>query len=372
MLNVQQYLRSGKTLADMTAEFAIKVTRHATLPLVILNYDQIDSRPKTHPIIRECRCLVLEIDTWNCIAKSFNRFFNSGEDFENFMQFDWSNFTIQEKLDGSLIVLFWYRGQWIVCTRGTFGDGLCGDSGKTWRELFLETMRRDPKILPPTVSYVFEFCSIWNKNVRLYPEAKVYLLSAFNTYLDGQEPITEYPPSWSNIVAESSDIDRPQTYKFKSMDEIAAFISEKEQTDKTYEGVVIRDSNDVRFKVKSETFVALHHLKDNGNITNPKRLVPLVLNGEIDEVVNYLPEIKEHATKIRDELDAAYTDLTAVYRVCQGIETQKEFAFAARESPLSAILFQLRKEFGPTYSGSKLRAKWLQSADLITKAMYGK
>lgn len=42
MLEVQKYLRSGKTFEDLTAELAIKVTVHDTLPLAILNYNQID------------------------------------------------------------------------------------------------------------------------------------------------------------------------------------------------------------------------------------------------------------------------------------------------------------------------------------------
>lgn len=372
MLKTQEYLRSGKTLDDLANEFAIKATHHASLPLVILNYDQIESRPKTHQIVRECRQLVLETGTWNCIAKSFNRFFNAGEDGDNFAYFDWNNFTAQEKLDGSLISLFWYRGQWIVCTRSTFGEGICGDSGKTWRELFLSTLKRHPKILPPTVTYVFELCSPWNKNVRQYTESKSYLLTCFDTWKDGTEEITEYPTYYSDIVAESSDLDRPQTYKFKSMDEIAQFILDKEQNDKTFEGVVVRDASDIRFKIKSKTYVALHHLKDNGNITNPKRLVPLVLNGEIDEAVAYLPEVKPHAEKVRDEIAAAYDELSDVWFDGQGIKTQKAFAATVMKSPFSGILFQCRKEFGLTHDESKLREKWLQSADAIVKVLYDK
>ena len=54
MLNVQKYLQT-KTLEDLNSEFAIKIAEHPDgLPLVILNYNQIESNPKTHPIIREC------------------------------------------------------------------------------------------------------------------------------------------------------------------------------------------------------------------------------------------------------------------------------------------------------------------------------
>lgn len=58
MLQVQEYLTNGKSLEDLQSEFGLNISRHPNLPLVILNYDQIESRPKSHPIIRECRGLV--------------------------------------------------------------------------------------------------------------------------------------------------------------------------------------------------------------------------------------------------------------------------------------------------------------------------
>ena len=64
MLNVQNYLRSGKTLDDLTDELGIKSTPHENLPLVILNYSQIDS-PKTDAIVRECRGLILDKRDWS-------------------------------------------------------------------------------------------------------------------------------------------------------------------------------------------------------------------------------------------------------------------------------------------------------------------
>lgn len=78
-LEVQKYLRSGKTLEQLTSELGIKVTHHSSDPLVILNYCQIDS-PKFHPITLECRGLVLEKQSWNIVARSFKRFFNFGEE----------------------------------------------------------------------------------------------------------------------------------------------------------------------------------------------------------------------------------------------------------------------------------------------------
>jgi len=75
MLCVQEFLLT-KNLEDLKNELGIEYNQSDDL--VILNYSQIDS-PKRHPIVMECRGLVLEIGTWRIIARSFNRFFNWSE-----------------------------------------------------------------------------------------------------------------------------------------------------------------------------------------------------------------------------------------------------------------------------------------------------
>jgi hypothetical protein len=72
-LKVEEYLQN-KTFDDLTDELGIGVKKHPNLPLVILDYSQIDS-PKLHPIVRECRGLILNYDSKKLVAKSFNRFF---------------------------------------------------------------------------------------------------------------------------------------------------------------------------------------------------------------------------------------------------------------------------------------------------------
>ncbi len=60
MLKIQEYLRSGKTLAELKEEFGIKHNRHGEHPnLVGLKYSQIDS-PMGEQIVQECRGLILD------------------------------------------------------------------------------------------------------------------------------------------------------------------------------------------------------------------------------------------------------------------------------------------------------------------------
>lgn len=98
-LNVQKYLRSGKSLEDLSKEFYIKANRSTHLPsLVLLKYDQLNS-PSAHPIVVECRGIILdEANDWRVVCYSFNRFFNLGEG--HAAKLDWPNTKILAKLDG--------------------------------------------------------------------------------------------------------------------------------------------------------------------------------------------------------------------------------------------------------------------------------
>ena len=78
MLEVQKYLKE-KGLDSLAKEFNIKVTDYDKI--CVLNYNQIEF-PRFHLICDECRALILEKGTWNVVAMSFVRFYNTYEGFD--------------------------------------------------------------------------------------------------------------------------------------------------------------------------------------------------------------------------------------------------------------------------------------------------
>jgi hypothetical protein len=263
MLNVQKYLRSGKTLDHLKEELGIVVIHHDELPLVILNYDQLES-PKLHPIVVECRGLVLQKDTWDIVAKSMNRFFNWSE-VPN-APFNFHNCRVLSKEDGSLVLLYKFDGQWRANTRGSFGHWPIHYTPYTWTTLICEALgvkdlQELNDHLDDRYTYVCELVSPYNKVVRYYPKPELYLLTMFEGL---HEVVTENVPAIFN---------RPKQYDFHSIEEISAFLDLQAKDDPTFEGVVICDDQFRRYKVKSVTYWALHSLRDNGNIFNPRKLV---------------------------------------------------------------------------------------------------
>jgi len=140
MLCTQKYLLSGKTCDDLSNEFYIKTNFHPDLPLVILNYDQINS-PKKHPVVRECRGLVLNSSDWSLVARSFPRFFNWGEVPEEMDFFDFDDFVVQSKEDGSLVIIYFFNNEWHVNTKGSFATDMMQNQSFTWRTSCLQRFR---------------------------------------------------------------------------------------------------------------------------------------------------------------------------------------------------------------------------------------
>jgi hypothetical protein len=367
MLQTQQYLHNGKTLVDLTVEFGIKVVFHPLLPLVILNYDQIES-PKTHPIVRECRGIVLHSHTFDLVARSFPRFFNWGEVATEMSSFDFTNFVADSKEDGSLCLLYYFNGEWCGNTRGSFGlENMYGQEF-SWREGFLKAMGVSAwqdldTFLDPALTYICEFVSPWNQVVRAYPQPQMYLLGAFR----GLQELT-----WSELDAVTGSFVRPERFIFQSIDDLVNYLKERANTDKTFEGVVIRDCNNMRWKVKNPTYLALHKMRGGGeHLHDPKNIIPFLLASEGDELLVYYPELKETFEDMKTKVGEAYTTLEAVWYESKDIEIQKDFAMAiVKRTPFNGILFDLRKRFGTGQTVEMLKTSWRDSAEPIAKILF--
>jgi hypothetical protein len=365
-MKTQEYLRSGKTLEDLTQEYGIIVNKHDTLPLVILNYDQIESK-KTEQIVRECRALVLHSETFEIIAKSMNRFFNWGEMADEMPLFNWDTATVYEKVDGSLCLFYHFNGEWHVNTRGSFANASLFNTqwqaeyhkmpmGFTWKQgilhaLGMKDLSELNGVLDQTVTYVCEFCSPWNKVVRHY-EPCIYNLTAFR----GLE----------EIGPQSFPFFKPvEIYPLKTADDVMEYI--KSHPEATWEGVVVKDHENRRWKLKNARYLSLHKMKGNNGyaLYNPSTLLPFILEGEGDELLAIYPEVTNCFNSFKSKVDDAYKNLELLWNANKDIVNQKEFALSiVGKTPLTGILFNARKK------NTTLKEEWRKSEDMIFKALF--
>ena len=96
--------------------------QHPSLPLLIWNYQpKVQYDELWDDVTMACRGLITDLEG-NIIVKPFGKFFNYSE-LANKNIIPWSKNEyayIQEKVDGTLGILFYYENQWILASRGSF------------------------------------------------------------------------------------------------------------------------------------------------------------------------------------------------------------------------------------------------------------
>jgi hypothetical protein len=337
-LRIQQYLRDGGDLDALKPWYGIKYRRHQQYPnLVLLKYDQIAS-PFNEEIVRECRGIVLdENDDWRVVSRAFDKFFNHGEGLAATL--DWSTARVQEKVDGSLCVLYWYADAWHVATTGTpDASGPVERRDLTFARLFWQTFGEAPDptfggwCKPGSYCLYFEICTPYNRIVVVHDEPRLIVLGARNLHTQQEvpatvaaamlghrhEPVREYPlDSMAGILA-SFDTIRPL-----------------EQ-----EGYVVVDGAFRRVKVKHPGYVALHHAREGMSL---KAFVTIAQSGEVPEVVVAFPELRPQLEDVRARLEALIAEVEAEYERHRGAPDMKTFALAIRGSRCTSALFAVKR-----------------------------
>ena len=339
-MRVVEFLRSGGTLADLETRYFIKTRRHSTHPgLVLLKYNQISS-PFAEELVRECRGLILdESNGWRPVARAFDKFFNHGEQLA--APVDWDTARVQEKVDGSLCVLYHYAGEWHVATTGTpDASGPVEGNRFTFAELFWRTFEAmSPKgrdfLLPADIQrvFMFELTTPYNRVVVPHTECHLTLLGV----RDMETMAEEHASDWDELYP------TVRNFPLQSFDDITASFEVLEPL--RQEGYVVVDDAFRRVKVKHPGYVAIHHLKGEQGPTL-KRMLEIVRSNEGMELLVHFPEWRIIYDKAAAKLDALVTELESDYsRISEAIGAngaQKEFALLAAKTRWSAALFQKR------------------------------
>lgn len=331
-----KYLNEN-SLSLLISEFSICVNEWRDKDcqiLYVLNYDQIES-VKNHPITNECRSLVVtkQNEEWIVVSRSFDRFFNYGEISE---EHDISKMVAYEKLDGSIVSLFYWKGEWLYRTRSMIMPTSSVNGWETtWKDLI------EPVLLGKgfkdylhnqAMTYIFEVVGRENRVVTKYDEPSAYLLAVrVNQTGHYINPSFWYPElrGWK----------LPKMFTFQTFSDCVK--AAKELRDLNEGFVLYDDFGTPKIKVKNPAYVAAHHLRGEG--LNPKRIMQLILMQEADEYLSIFPEDKEYFEKYFDGYNTLIESIDVVYETYRNIVDQKEFALAVNSYPFCSVLFKARK-----------------------------
>lgn len=224
-------------------------------------------------ITKACRGLIIDVNR-RVIATPFPKFFNYGEDpgtVEALIQ-DGVPFRAFEKLDGSLIIAYFYDGRWRCATKGSFNSPQA-----QWAEKFMHE-KLDLSYLVPGDTYLFE---------AVYPENRIVIKYDPELVLLGAYDCTghEVDPLALQCLALDIGTRTPHTYAYNR---IEPMLEDAKALSAYQEGWVVKFDNGFRIKIKGDEYCRIHRLISN---VTPLAIWESMMNGDdLEAIKRDMPE----------------------------------------------------------------------------------
>jgi RNA ligase len=222
------------------------------------------------------RGLIIDTKDDFVVATPFLKFFNYGEIESGSFSVIEPEFTVMEKVDGSLGIMFFYAGEWRVSTAGGFSS-----EQAIWAMSWMkENMHLDA--LDKTNTYLFEIIYPTNKIVVQYDYEGLVLLNVIDRFgLD-------YDPLFLKKEAEHLGTRCAKIYDFSDMGSI---LKKAETLPLSEEGYVIRFKSGIRLKIKGDEYVRVHKIISK---VTPLAIWESILCGDnLEDIKKELPEEME-------------------------------------------------------------------------------
>lgn len=222
--------------------------------LVIYNYtNQCAYEKKWDKYTLECRGLIFEKSTGKVIARTFNKFFNLAETKSSLLQnLPNENYECFEKVDGSLGIVFNYKGIWRVATRGSFISIQAQTAQKMLDGQYVMDDIHEYITLLTEIIYPANRVSPGARLVIDYgSESFLVLLAAFNRDT-GRELSYEEVQNLATMT--HMPVVKRYDYTIEEM------ITLQKTLPKDREGFVVRFTSGFRIKIKGDEYCKMHKI----------------------------------------------------------------------------------------------------------------
>lgn len=248
-------------------------------------------------VLQQSRGVVIEKATGRVVCPSFPKFWNAGEKFA--APIEWERAVASEKVDGCLMKLFWYGGEWRLASNRTLAvhrkDGKYACTGRSNHALFVEAAMAsglDYTRLQRGRSYLLERVHPEFAIVIVPPAPKLYHLTTYDV------------ATLREVPCDDVGLTRPTQWTVRSYAQCQQILADLHGE---REGLVIRDSTGRRIKLKRTDYV-LRHLCAHGSsrpdyswvaraaghaatqLPAERLCLAVWLREEVDEFAAYFPE----------------------------------------------------------------------------------
>jgi RNA ligase len=347
-MKLSEYISIDR-LFGRIAEGYVNVHKHNTFPLVMYTYSRSATFDNVwDDITCKCRCLIVNAETGDIVARSFEKFFNyasagNPETLPDALPKD--SPTITDKLDGNLITLYKWDGEWYAASKGSF-HSKHADWANHWlhenAELHFLSGYKWPRGYTPVFEMIAE--ELEHHVVHYGEEASgLYLTALINT-----ETGEELPEAVKAIWAATNEV--PLVPELNLTLEAALKVNEKNA-----EGYVLAwprfRQPPFRVKVKFIDFLRLQKLIHH---TGPKEILDYMRRPELqcylDEALDparshpvFISYVKQWMERFDQEymrIDAeAFTQFEVMYCVVGRGAPRKAYAEYINKQHYPAIMF---------------------------------
>jgi len=334
---------------------------HPTLPLTIWNYNEkVQYEGLWDEVTAQCRGLITENTTGKILVRPFKKFHNYEEVVGKGVIPSQGDYVyIQEKMDGSLGILFNYEDQWIMATRGSFASEQAIKGLEIVKsKYFLASWSKE-------YAYLVEIIYEANRIVVRYDEEKIVFLSVVLNESWKWEPTDDTELHWTtaNMVLHANGVEEDDLVKteqhFNFSDELYKSLKQKNETNK--EGFVLRfQPGNFRMKIKFEEYVRLHKVMTNLSTTAVWEV--LSSGASMDDLLKDVPDefyqkIKQYENELTSLFNLIVSDYFIHFRTIQSkvgdvSNNRAKFALFAKQYQYPSILFAMLdgKDIAPIIS----------------------
>lgn len=252
--------------------------------LVLYNYTEHCTFERAwNEVTRHSRGIIFDRTNGNIVALPFPKFFNLGEMPETRLEnLPDEPYTVTDKMDGSLGIVYYWNNDWHVATRGSFNS----EQAKQGRVL-LNKYRTD--LMNKNYTYLVEIVYPENKIVADYGDREeLVLLSIVN--------VPKQVEASRKTVEDLGGL-----YGFPVVEQYNHSIEEMVELQKTLpkdkEGFVVRFESGLRVKIKGAEYCRIHKMISH---MTPIAFWETMENGKVS--IDYLEELPEEYRKEADEL----------------------------------------------------------------------
>lgn len=335
--------------------------------LVILNYTELTTFEKRwNKYTMSARGLILDLTevTDNgriyILAKPFDKFPNFGsneiEGYEDDIDFNKIE-SIMEKMDGSLGVSYFFKGEIRFATRGSFTSEQAIKATEIWREKYSTKFNMQTYLDFPFTMLV-EIIYPENRVVVDYDGLEDLVLLGCR-YIEKNYDHDEVTPRFIEMFSEDMGMPSAKQYNHS----IETLLEMKKTISANEEGWIIKFENGKRLKIKGEEYLQVHRIK-HGMSTKAK--YKAWAEGNLKEYIMMLPEefrpeLEAFEDKLERLKDSIYLMLNSIYiYAVEAHPERKDFAIHTQKF----ISKEYRKFMFDAYKHGRI------SEDLISEHIF--